>query len=133
MKKMLLLFVFVGLLSACGGSDTDDLNDIKTQLEGIGYVFEQRDDDARTYYNNKAVNEEYAIDVTLTDLYIGYINETEGWLELLEFESASDCAEFIENTTESGYNIYHQGDTAFITFNTDATALFIDTGDGSKD
>lgn len=131
MKKFMLLFAFVLVLSACNGGDdggrvkdTNNLSDIKTTLEGIGYVFEQRDDDARAYYNTNAVNDTYDIDVTLTDLYIGYVNETQGWLEILEFESADDCTTFVNAVSSTDMLVYWEGNTAFITYSTDATGAF---------
>ena len=135
MRKGLLLvlglFISIALVGCGGSNDEDYLTSIKEELEGIGYVFEQRDADAIEYYNNKAVNEEYSIDVSLTDLYIGYINETTGWLELLEFESVADAESYVDGTSESGYIVYREGNVVFITFNGDAMTPFIDTGDKS--
>ncbi|QMS85136.1 hypothetical protein [Candidatus Xianfuyuplasma coldseepsis] len=135
MKKLILLFAFVLILSACttdddgskdGGrvQDTNYVTDIKTTLEGVGYVFEQRDQDAIEYYNTNAINTTYEIDVTVTDLYIGYVNETQGWLEIIEFESNDDCTTFVNAASTTDMLVYWEGNTAFITYSTDATDAF---------
>ena len=131
MKKLvglLLLLAFTVTLSGCG--EEDHLSSIKDKLEEIGYVFEQRNADAIEYYNNKAVNEAFDIDVTLTDLYIGYVDSDQHWLELLVFENDEDAASYHENC-DAGYIIYREGNVLFITFWDGAMAPF--TEETTKD
>lgn len=126
MKKLLFIALFTLVLTACSSSNSDNLNHIKTELEGIGYVFEQRDEDSIAYYNDKTVNEALDIDVTLIDLYIGYVNETEGWLELLVFDNESQAETYVGASTDSGYIVYREGNVVFITYSSDAMAPFIE-------
>lgn len=131
MKKvlgLLVLLAFTLVLSGCG--EEDHLSSIKDKLEDIGYVFEQRDDDAITYYNNKAVNEAFEVDVTLTDLYIGYVDSNQHWLELLVFDSEGDAQDYVDNC-DAGYIIYREGNVLFITFWDGAMAPFVE--DSVKD
>lgn len=128
MKKLMLLIlvsIFTFSLVGCG-NDSDDggnnnavLPNIKTTLEAEGYVFEQRNADAITYYNNNAVNTKYSIDVTVTDLYIAYIDGSQAWMELIEFSSAAEADEFtsgIDTLDTSGLLYHKEGSVVVITY-----------------
>jgi len=124
--RILLLFTFTFLLVACGGSEGNNSASVIDELEGIGYVFEQRNSEVITYYNENAVNDTFDIGVKLIDLYIAYIDGSQGWLELLVFDNQDDAIEYVEGVSEKGYLIYRDENTVFITFNEDALTPFAD-------
>lgn len=96
-----------------------DVEALKTQLIAAGYELDKRDADSVAYYNENAVNLRYDITVTVTDVYLGYINQVEQWCELVGFYSESDAMAFtagIDAVDQSGMLYFRHGSAVVITY-----------------
>lgn len=130
MKKILyvLLVALLGIsIIGCDSAGSKTADDVKATLEEAGYVLTQRDSDAITYYQDTYVNSNYDIDITVDDLYVGYINSTERWVELVVLASDSDAEDYqaalaLEGT--EGRLVYRDGNVLVITYSSDTIALF---------
>ncbi len=148
MKKLLLVLTLflVFSLSACGDDETADENTksddpnvvddndkgetntlftVKSILTNAGYELEQRDQESIDYFQENRVNSLYDLSVTITDLYVGYLNGG-SWIELVEMSSESEAVayETALNETGEGYLLYRSGTTVLYTFSEDTYALF---------
>lgn len=148
MKKMFLicLFCMVFTLSACGddvenNSDPDDptkevdnkdgsstgesIDSVKDTLVSAGYSLEQRNADGMAYFEENIINEPYGLAVTVTDLYVGYLDGG-SWIELVELSTESEAIAYslaLSNAGE-GHLIYQTGRVVFYTFAEETYALF---------
>jgi hypothetical protein len=99
-KLMALLVVLFGLVAlvgcAGGGSTTNKADDVIDTLEEDGYVLEARDEDSREYYQANMVNTKYGIDVDVTELYVGYVNGSERWVEIVVLKNNTQATEFYD-------------------------------------
>ncbi len=96
-----------------------NVTSVKSILEAEGYVFEQRDQSSIDYYTENAVNAKYSISVTITDLYVAYVNTSERWLELIAFSTTSQADEFVAAVDEldtTGLLVFQQGEVVVITY-----------------
>lgn len=148
MKKLLLVLTFflVFSLSACGKDETADENTksddpkvvddndedetntliaVKGILTDAGYELEQRDQESIDYFQENRVNNLYGLSVTITDLYVGYLNGG-SWIELVEMSSESEAIAYETSLSETGegYLLYRSGTTVLYTFSEDTYALF---------
>ncbi len=131
MKRWSLLLILGLFFSfstiACSPSPSATSEDIIAVLEDDGYVLTIRDEDSREYYQATQVNELYELDLDVKDLYVGYVNETERWLELVVFQDEADATSFkekldLEGTT--GRLVYQDGPVILITYSADTISLF---------
>lgn len=99
-----------------------DIDYIKSLLIQEGYSLDERDNDSVAYYNTNAVNERYNITVTVTEVYLGYVNQVDRWAEVVGFIAESDAIAFttaIDTLGESGLLYYREGTVVVITFSQD--------------
>jgi hypothetical protein len=149
MKKMFLFctICLIFTLSACGGEEANDdsklgdntqdvdenddasngetLESVKTTLVSAGYSLSQRDADGMAYFQENIINTPYGLSVTVTDLYVGYVDGSR-WMELVELSSESEAnayAEALANAGE-GHLIYQNGNVVMYTFSEETSALF---------
>jgi len=148
MKKLFMIcaLLMVFTLAACGGeeannSDPEDnskevdnnddsttgesLDSVKDTLVNAGYSLEQRNADGMAYFQANIINEPYGLDVTVTDLYVGYLDGG-SWIELVELSSESEAIAYslaLSNAGE-GHLIYQTGRVVFYTFSEETYALF---------
>lgn len=91
MIAMALVLSFTFISCDIGGkSNTGDFLEV---MENDGYVFDQRDEDSREYYQANQINEKFDLDVDVVELYVGYVNENERWAEVIVFESEEQAIE----------------------------------------
>ncbi|MDD3477661.1 MAG: hypothetical protein PHP32_02185 [Candidatus Izemoplasmatales bacterium] len=147
MKRLFSVFLLFGLvfiLSACDVTTTSpkegtntttttlssstttttedesaDLAYLKNKLLDAGYDLDKRDDDSVAYYNANAVNAAYGIDVEVTEVYLGYVNQVEHWAELIGFDSVEDAqtyASAVDATGAEGLLYFRYGQAVVITY-----------------
>jgi hypothetical protein len=141
MKKLVKIGLFLVLLLALGACDKssdnvfyrgdgvteNQLEVMKEILEDEGYVFEERDQTAIDYYNENSVNTKYSIDVQVEILYIAYINSSERWLELIDFETSADAIIFfeaIQTQDDTDLLVYIRNKSVIITYSQDTIDAF---------
>ena len=120
--------LFVLFLSACaGGADTAAF--LKT-MEDDGYVFEIRDEDSTAYYENDIVNIPYELDVDVVELYVGYVDGSARWAEVVVLKTVGEAEQYkakldLEGT--AGRFVIRQENIVLITFSQETNALFVCT------
>ncbi|MCV2231327.1 hypothetical protein [Paracholeplasma manati] len=132
MKKLLaLLVVLFGLVAlvgcAGGGTTTNQANDVIDTLEEDGYVLETRDEDSREYYQANMVNTKYGLDVDVTELYVGYVNGNERWVEIVVLKNSTQATEFYDELmleATSGRFVVKLESVVIITFSEATANLF---------
>jgi len=137
MKRLLYVILAITLsfsIFACDSAGSKTADDMKSILEDGGYVLTQRDAESITYYQDTQINQKYDLDVTVEDLYVGYVNSTERWMELIVLSSESEAEDFqaelnIEAT--EGRLVYRDGSVVLITYSSETIALFV-TGDKTE-
>lgn len=131
MKKIVFSFLFLFGLSlflvACSGGSSKTTSEVIDTLEGDGYVLEQRDEDSREYYQANMLNDKYDLDVDVIDLYVGYVNSSERWVEIIVLKDADQAGDFydelmIEGT--SGRYVVIQDNVVILTFSSETAGLF---------
>ncbi len=131
MKKIVVSFIFLLALSlflvACGGGGSQTTSDVIDTLEADGYVFEQRDEDSREYYQANMVNDKYDLNVDVVDLYVGYVNSNERWVEIVVLKDYGQATDFYDElmieATEGRYVII-QDNVVILTFSSETAGLF---------
>lgn len=74
------------------------------RLEDIGYVFNSNyDRDGLDYYENQILTN-YGITVSIQKRYVGYINQTERFCEILIFGNEQQCAQYFYKVWAPGEN-----------------------------
>ncbi len=132
MKKLFaLLVVLFGLVAlvgcAGGGTTTNQANDVIDTLEEDGYVLETRDEDSREYYQANMVNSKYDLSLDVTELYVGYVNVTERWVEIVVLKNESQATEFYDALmveATSGRFVVRVDTVVIITFSEATANLF---------
>lgn len=135
MKKIVFSFLFLFGLSlflvACGGGSSKTESDMIDTLEGDGYVLEQRDEDSREYYQANMVNDKYDLDVDVIDLYVGYVNSSERWAEIIVLKDAAQAEDFYDELmiegTEGRFVIMKEN-VIILTFSSETAGLFSTKG-----
>lgn len=123
---MVLVVLLSLTLVGCseGSSNASDVIDI---LENDGYVLEERDGDSIDYYQSNMVNNKYDLNVDVVKLYVGYVNSSERWVEIIVLKDSGQAQEFVtELNIEStpGRLVIQQEAVVIITFSTDTANLF---------
>ncbi len=131
MKKLLavlvVLFGLVALMGCTGGSTTNQAADVIDTLEEDGYVLETRDEDSREYYQANMVNSKYDLSLDVTELYVGYVNVTERWVEIVVLKNESQATEFYDALmveATSGRFVVRVDTVVIITFSEATANLF---------
>jgi len=131
MKKLLallvVLFGLVALVGCTGGSTTNQAADVIDTLEEDGYVLETRDEDSREYYQANMVNTKYGLDVDVTELYVGYVNGNERWVEIVVLKNSTQATEFYDELmleATSGRFVVKLESVVIITFSEATANLF---------
>jgi hypothetical protein len=130
MKKLgflcvLLLSLTIVLFGCSGGSANAD--DVIGTLEDEGYVFEERDSDSKTYYQTNMINDKFDLDLEVTELYVGYINSSERWVEIVALKNESQADDFkqaLVNESIEGRLIVQESNVIIITFSQETASLF---------
>lgn len=105
-----------------GSQNNADVEALMTQLIAAGYELDERDADSVAYYNENAVNLRYNISVTVTEVYLGYVNQVERWAELVGFVSEADAIAYtngIAAVDTSGMLYFRHGSAVVITYSQD--------------
>jgi hypothetical protein len=131
MKKLGLLCVLLLSLSivlfGCSG-DSAKADDVISTLEDEGYVFEERDNDSKSYYQTNMINEKFDLSLEVTALYVGYINSNERWVEIVALKNESQAEDFkqaLVNESIEGRLIIQESNVIIITFSQDTANLFL--------
>ena len=135
MRKYLFLifvFIFVSLLVACGGSSgSASTDDFLKVMEDEGYVFEQRDEDSREYYQANSVNTAYDLNLDVTDLYVGYVNTSERWGEVVVFKTDAQAESYrsalVQDVNKEGLMVVIDGNILLLTYSSETATLFNET------
>jgi len=140
MKKLILIvlaFSFLLTFTACDRtSDNDDdaksrvkttaFASMKTTLTNDGYELTPRTQENFTYYEGK-VSTDYSIDVKITGWEIGYVNSTERWVEIYEFDTTADAKEYFDALTDEasqGRLLIHDEYVVLVTYSQETIDLF---------
>ncbi len=131
MKKIFFSFLFLlGLslfLVACSGGSSKTTSDVIDILEEDGYVLEQRDEDSREYYQANMVNEKYDLDLDVIDLYVGYVNTSERWAEIVVLKDNDQATDFYDELmieATEGRFVVIQDNVVILTFSSETAGLF---------
>jgi hypothetical protein len=124
---IILALVLSFAMISCDIGEKSATRDFLEVMENDGYEFEQRDEDSREYYQANQINEKFDIDVDVVDLYVGYVNESERWAEVVVFESEAQAtqvkAELDLEATE-GRIVMQSKAILLITFSTETIGLY---------
>jgi hypothetical protein len=135
MKRLLLMagliFFSVGLV-ACdiGGTAKSTIDDVLEAMEADGYAFTERDEESIQYYEENWVNEKFDVDLDVVGIYLGYVNQTERWAEVVEFANNDDASVYRTKCTEEaveGRIVLLSGNVVILTFSTETAGLFNQT------
>ncbi|MFH0992990.1 MAG: hypothetical protein V1761_01420 [bacterium] len=114
-------------LIGCGGASNQDIQEFLAVMEADNYVFTQRDEDAMNYYEENMINVKYDLDVEVSDLYVGYVNSSERWAEVIILASEAQATAFqsaLNAEAEAGRLVLRDGSIVLITFSTATVSLF---------
>jgi|GEM_PF-1874303 len=103
----------------------ESIDSVKDTLVSAGYSLEQRNADGMAYFEENIINEPYGLAVTVTDLYVGYLDGG-SWIELVELSTESEAIAYSLALSDAGegHLIYQTGRVVFYTFSEDTYALF---------
>ena len=117
---------FALFLSACSGGG--DAAAFLKVMEDDGYVFEIRDEDSTAYYENDIVNIPYELDVDVVELYVGYVDGSARWAEVVVLKSVDDANQYkakLDLEATSGRFVIQEENIILITFSQETNALFV--------
>ncbi len=102
---------------------------IKSTLEDDGYDFDYMDHDYVQDYNTNSVNSVYSINVTVTDMFVGYLNN-QNWVAIIIFDDSTEAQTYydaVDTQNTTGLLLYKYGvaNTVVVTY----TQSVIDTLD----
>ncbi len=127
------LFLLAGFaLTGCGQTGGQEVQAFLDIMETDGYVFTQRDQDAMAYYEENMINLKYDLDVEVDDYYIGYVNSTERWAEVIVLANETQATGFqteLNAEAVEGRLVLRDGNIVLITFSA-ATISLYNTGKG---
>jgi hypothetical protein len=131
-KLVVLLVVFLGLsvvLIGCGGGGTtsNEATEVIDTLEEDGYVFEARDEDSREYYQANMINNKFDLNVDVTELYVGYVNENQRWAEIIVLKTDAQAEDFYDELmieATEGRFVIREGSVIILTFSQETANLF---------
>lgn len=132
MKRLLwavgLTMLAISLI-ACdlGGKETSKIDDVLEVMEEDGYAFTVRDAESIQYYEDNMVNTKFDVDLDVTGVYLGYVNQSERWAEVVEFATEDDALEYRTKCTEEaveGRIVLLQGNVVILTFSSQTAGLF---------
>lgn len=133
-KPIFIIFsiILVSLLVACGGSSGGaSTSDFLKVMEDEGYVFTQRDEDGREYYQANSVNAAYDLDLDVTDLYVGYINSSERWAEVVVFKTSAQAEsyrnELVQDENKVGLIVVIDENVVLLTYSSETASLYNDS------
>lgn len=126
---LLMAFLLAFLFSGCqsGDSNQEETDTFLAVMETGGYVFEQRDEDSREYYQANQVNQKYDLDVDVIDLYVGYVNQNDRWAEVVVLATNAQAASFkseLDIEATEGRLVLLQDNIILITYSQETIALF---------
>lgn len=131
MKKKMFMILFALLLSlslaGCSSEGAATSKEMRDILTDAGYVLEARDSDAMAYYQENVLLDTYDVDATVKELYVGYINSTERWVELIvlaDGDQAAVYAQAIYAEGATGKLVVVDGPVILLTYSTDTVNLF---------
>lgn len=131
MRRKVLMLMFSVLFSialvGCASSDSNTAKEMKDTLTDAGYVLEARDSDSIAYYEEHVLNDTYGVPATVKELYVGYINETERWVELIVFANGDQAAVYAQAIYAEGATgklVVVRDSVVLLTYSTDTVNLF---------
>jgi len=103
------------------------IDDVIAILETGGYVMESRDADSIAYFQLNMVNDKYDLVTTVVSCWLGYVNQVERWVEVVQFSSENEAQSYetalgIEAT--EGRLVYRQTTVVLVTYSQDTIDLF---------
>jgi len=129
-KKSVLSIVFLFALGlsfvACAGGSSR-ISEVINTLEADGYELEERDEDSREYYQANMVNDMYDLDVDVIELYVGYVDDTERWAEIVVLENDAQATEFYDKLmieATQGRYVLKMENVVILTFSQETSNLF---------
>lgn len=135
MRRMLWIagLILVGLtLVACdlGGKTNSGIDEVLELMEADGYVFDERDADSIQYYEDNMINTKFDVDLDVIEVYLGYVDQTERWAEVVVFASEEEANEYkiklVEEAVE-GRLIVLRDSVVILTFSGETAALFTES------
>ncbi|MFA5007237.1 MAG: hypothetical protein WC509_07195 [Candidatus Izemoplasmatales bacterium] len=117
---------FALFLSACSGSGNTAAF-LKT-MEDVGYVFEIRDEDSTAYYEHDIVNVPYELDVDVIELYVGYVDGSARWAEVVVLKTVGEAEQYkakLDLEATAGRFVIQEENIVLITFSPETNALFV--------
>lgn len=135
MKRLLLMagliFLAVGLV-ACdiGGTTKSTIDDVLETMEADGYAFEERDEESVLYYEENMVNEKFDVDLDVVGVYLGYVDQTERWAEVVEFATKDEALIYRTKCMDEaveGRIVLVSGNVVILTFSSETAGLFSQT------
>ncbi len=131
MKTRLMIlgiFLLAGFaLTGCSGASNQDVQAFLGIMEADEYVFEQRNQEAMAYYEENMINVKYDLDVKVEDYYIGYVNNTERWAEVIVLANEAQATGFqteLNAEAVEGRLVLRDGSIVLITFSAATISLF---------
>jgi hypothetical protein len=132
MKRLLwitgmLLIAFSLFACDLGGNEKSKIDDVLEVMEADGYAFTVRDAESIQYYEDNMVNTKFDVDLDVTGVYLGYVNQSERWAEVVEFATKEDALEYRTKCTEEaveGRIVLLQGNVVILTFSSQTAGLF---------
>lgn len=125
--SVLLLCLSIFLIGCSGGPGSSISNEVIDLLESDGYILEERDKDSVQYYQTNMVNDKYTLDLEISELYIGYVNEIERWAEIIIFEDFDQASEFYDELmieASLGRYVIQEEHIIIITFSDETYDIF---------
>lgn len=132
MKRLLWIVGLTMLaisLIACdlGGKEKSKIDDVLEIMEADGYVFTVRDAESIQYYEDNMVNTKFDVELDVTGVFLGYVNQSERWAEVVEFATKEDALEYRTKCTEEaleGRIVLLDSNVVILTFSSETAGLF---------
>jgi hypothetical protein len=123
------LFLMTISLVACeiGGKTKSKIDDVLDVMEADGYAFTVRDAESIQYYEDNMVNLKFDVALDVTGVFLGYVDQTERWAEVVEFATKDDASAYRTKLVEEnidGRLVYLDGNVVVLTFSSQTVALF---------
>jgi hypothetical protein len=123
------LFLMTISLVACeiGGKTKSSIDDVLDVMEADGYAFTVRDAESIQYYEDNMVNLKFDVVLNVTGVFLGYVDQTERWAEVVEFATKDDAIAYRTKLVEEnivGRLVYLDGNVVVLTFSNQTIALF---------
>jgi len=96
-------------------------------LEAGSYVMESRDAESIAYFQLNMVNNKYDLNTTVVSCWLGYVNQVERWVEVVEFSTVAEAESYVVELgieATEGRLVYRDGNVVLATYSQDTIDLF---------